>query len=132
MSELDNVNEAAVQPGEQTAEQTAPVDAADVPAPTPTVDEVKNDMIVKFNLLYQNLVKFVSNMPIDPRIGSYAFQNLDQGMMWVREGIKAMEFQVNPPIQQPTEVTANEESQGTDAAQTTEPLQADGQSVQES
>lgn len=45
-----------------------------------------------FANLYKNLTDYLQRLNISATIKSFSMMNLDQGAMWVREGIAAMQF----------------------------------------
>lgn len=49
-----------------------------------------------FSSLYKNLTDFVQRLNMVPNIKSFAIMNLDQGAMWMREGISTMQFNFQP------------------------------------
>ncbi len=62
--------------------------------PKQTPEEVKLALIDQLNKLYSPLISFIRNIPIDQEMGKYALQNLDQGILWMQQAIKALRFEV--------------------------------------
>lgn len=65
------------------------------------VASVKAILMQNMNGGYMQLIQFVRELPIDEEIKKFAIQNLDQGVMWVEQGIKLLKFKVPEEQTQP-------------------------------
>lgn len=50
----------------------------------------KNQLLSELSIQYKNLVNFLMTVPVDQQFKAYAFQNLDQGIMWFHKGIELL------------------------------------------
>lgn len=48
---------------------------------------IKQELLATFFAKYSDLVQYVNNLPIHVKLKENAVTRLDEGMMWVREGI---------------------------------------------
>ncbi len=60
-------------------------------------EEVKITLINQLDKLYMQLINFINSIPINQEIGKFALMNLDQGIMWVQQGVKGLQFEVTQP-----------------------------------
>jgi len=66
------------------------------PTPQQKMAAVKSLLMQQFGGVYNQLIRFVRELPIDDKLREYAVMNLDQGAMWVDQGVKALNFEVTP------------------------------------
>jgi hypothetical protein len=62
---------------------------------------VKGLLMQNLNGFYGNYINFVKQLPIDETLKQFAVMNADQGIMWVEQGIKKLQFQVDDLPQAP-------------------------------
>lgn len=71
-------------------------------------DVARAQLINQSNQIYMQLVTFLQELPIDERIKQFSIMNLDQGMMWLGQGIRALKIEKpvpNETAEAPAEVT---------------------------
>jgi len=79
--------------------------------------DVKAMLIKNLNHFYGQLTAFIRQLPIDDTLRAYAIFNLDQGAMWVEQGVKKLQFKVNNPEEATNESQESNEEASQEVAQ---------------
>jgi hypothetical protein len=53
--------------------------------------KLKADLLAELNVQYKNLIAFLQNAPLNLQFKNYAYQNLDQGIMWIQKAIELIQ-----------------------------------------
>lgn len=65
-----------------------------------SIEKLKLQYLSELNTQYKNLINSISVMDINKQFKSNAFQNLDQGVMWIQKGIEILQLQQQENPQQ--------------------------------
>ena len=55
---------------------------------------VKVLLMQQLNQIYGQYTRFIKELPIDGLLKQFAIMNADQGLMWVEQGLKKLQFEV--------------------------------------
>lgn len=61
------------------------------------VENIKANLQTQINIRYQALIDIVRNIPLNERLADYAYMNFDQGIMWVNQAMRSLQFEVTDP-----------------------------------
>ncbi len=91
-------------------------------------EQTRAALLQGFSSLYNNLTDYVGRLGMPNNIKLWCIMNLDQGAMWAREGIAAMQFnfQSQPPATPPVppqESKPQDEKKEETPKETSEPKQ---------
>lgn len=86
------------------------------------VNQVKVMLMQQMGQVYAGLANFVKQLPIDEKIKEFSLMNLDQGIMWIEQGIKKLNFVVeDKPNAEPNEPVAAPETPAAETQACNEP-----------
>lgn len=71
--------------------------------PIKTVDQVREDFLIRARLAYQEYIQFINSLPLNQLLLQHATQNFDQGAFWIDQAIRVMNFEIVPPAAPPVE-----------------------------
>lgn len=89
-----------VQMSEEMMQDAVPVESVqeDIRTPEQKTADAKDNLFQQLNNIYSHLIAFVRDLPIPENIRGYALQNFDQGLMWMDQAIRGLNFEVQQPV----------------------------------
>lgn len=66
------------------------------------ISKLKADLLSELNVQYKNLIAFIQNAPLNQQFKGYAYQNLDQGVMWLQKAIEFLQADAKQEETQPS------------------------------
>ena len=69
---------------------------------TPENQQIRHNLITGAEKIYMEFIAYLNNLNLNKQLKDYAFQNLDQGLFWVRTAISSL------ALPQPEQATSAE------------------------